>query len=91
VTLYAVLSTQTCNRVGSEDFGGSFRAAPSVLKDWSRVSLRIVAAVEVEDESAVGRALCSRWWAPYDAVPPSGTAAAEPEASVSIMITVAYY
>jgi hypothetical protein len=78
VTIYAVLRTSACNRIGAVDFGGSFRAAPSVLGDWSRVSLRVVGAVEVEDETHVGRAPCARWWGPFDAMPASGTATVEP-------------
>lgn len=78
VTLYAVLRTGTCGTVGPADFGGAWRAAPAVLGDWSRAGLRIVGAVEVSDETALGAAHCARWGAALSAPSPAGTPTLEP-------------
>lgn len=78
VSLFAVLRTGSCRQIGSEDFGGSWRAAPAVLGDWSRVGLRVVGAVEVEDRTSDGAAACRAWGAAANAVPPSGTPTVEP-------------
>ena len=77
VTIYAVLRLQTCRRVGTADYGGSWRAAPAVLGDWSRVGLRIVGAVEVEDRTSDGSA-CASWGSPMSQAQPSGTPTLEP-------------
>jgi hypothetical protein len=77
VTIYAVLRMQTCRRIGAADHGGSWRAAPAVLGDWSRVGLRIVGAVQVEDRTSDGLA-CASWGAPLNGAPPSGTPTLEP-------------
>ncbi len=77
VTIYAVLRLQTCRRIGAADYGGSWRAAPAVLGDWSRVGLRVVGAVEVGDRTSDGSA-CASWGAPVNGDPPSGTPTLEP-------------
>jgi hypothetical protein len=63
VTIYAMLRTGACGRVGGVDFGGAWHAAPAVLGDWSRAGLRVVGSVEVADESALGPSHCARWGA----------------------------
>lgn len=77
VTIYAVLRLQTCRRIGAADYGGSWRAAPAVLGDWSRVGLRVVGAVQIEDRTSDGSA-CGSWGAPLNQAPPSGTPTLEP-------------
>lgn len=77
VTIYAVLRLQTCRRIGGADYGGSWRAAPAVLGDWSRVGLRVVGAVEIEDRTADGSA-CVLGGPPLNTPPASGTPTLEP-------------
>ena len=77
VTIYAVLRLQTCRQIGAADYGGSWRAAPAVLGDWSRVGLRVVGAVQIEDRTSDGFA-CASWGAPLNGAPPSGTPTLEP-------------
>lgn len=77
VTLYVVIRSGYCRSVGGRYFGGAWEGAPAVLGDWSRAGLRIVGAVEVQDETTTAAA-CAAFAAAMDAPPPSGTATLQP-------------
>lgn len=78
VTLYGVFRMGSCRLIGSENFGGSWMAAPAVLGDWRRTGLRVVGSVQLEDETAAGAASCRRWTRAMNAPTASGTPVVQP-------------
>lgn len=58
VSIYAVLRTGACSSRGGGYFGGSWEGTPALLGDWSRVSLKVVGAVEAVDDAGATAAGC---------------------------------
>lgn len=58
LSIYAILRTGSCSSRGGGYFGGSWEGTPALLGDWSRVSLKIVGAVEVVDDVGATAAGC---------------------------------
>jgi hypothetical protein len=76
VTVYAVIRSGFCRTVGGEYFGGAWEGIPAVLGDWSGAGLRVVGAVEANDETTTAAA-CARYAAAFGA-DPSGTPTRQP-------------